>query len=139
MENLDLLPDYKTELDTRIPTEIEESDAFYEKSKPPRYCPSIDAKIYRFQDKEYHQIWLEPESADPNIPTLFPNGLSTGFPLEIQQKIIASVLGLEKAEILRPAYSVEYDCVNPQELGGFQGQKQQALLHEFGGLEMGKI
>jgi tRNA U34 5-carboxymethylaminomethyl modifying enzyme MnmG/GidA len=48
MENLDLLPDYKTELDTRIPTEIEESDAFYEKSKPPRYCPSIDAKIYRF-------------------------------------------------------------------------------------------
>lgn len=95
MDNIHLLPDYK-------------------EAKPPRYCPSIDAKYMRFKDRESHNIWLEPESNSNNV--LFPNGLSTGFPLSIQARIVNSMKGLERAKILRPAYAVEYDCVNPQQL-----------------------
>ncbi|KRX07283.1 hypothetical protein PPERSA_06898 [Pseudocohnilembus persalinus] len=78
----------------------------------PRYCPSIEKKVIRFPNKNSHQIWLEPEGLNSDI--IFPNGLSTGFPLEIQLQIIRSMKGLENADIQRSAYQVEYDFINPQ-------------------------
>lgn len=80
----------------------------------PRYCPSIETKYMQFQDKPYHQIWFEPEGLNSNI--IFPNGLSTGFSLPIQKLIINSIEGLENAEVIKSAYQVEYDCIDPKEL-----------------------
>ncbi|NBX73529.1 MAG: tRNA uridine-5-carboxymethylaminomethyl(34) synthesis enzyme MnmG, partial [Alphaproteobacteria bacterium] len=80
----------------------------------PRYCPSIEDKIVRFADKERHQIFLEPEGLDDN--TIYPNGLSTSLPREVQNDYIHAIPGLEKAAILRHGYAIEYDYINPQEL-----------------------
>ncbi|NOS71237.1 MAG: tRNA uridine-5-carboxymethylaminomethyl(34) synthesis enzyme MnmG [Verrucomicrobia bacterium] len=80
----------------------------------PRYCPSIEDKIMRFSDKETHQIFLEPEGIATD--EIYVNGLSTCLPFEVQIQIINSVVGLERAEILRPAYAVEYDFVIPTQL-----------------------
>lgn len=80
----------------------------------PRYCPSIEDKIVRFSEKERHQIFLEPEGK--NTEEIYVNGASTSMPFEIQQKIINSISGLEKAELLRPAYAVEYDSSPPTQL-----------------------
>lgn len=79
-----------------------------------RYCPSIEDKIVRFSDKERHQIFLEPE-ADGTCE-IYLQGLSTSFPAEVQEKIVHSVEGLEKADIMRNAYAIEYDCIDPTEL-----------------------
>ena len=80
----------------------------------PRYCPSIEDKVIRFADKLRHQIFLEPEGLDTN--EIYPNGISTSLPLEVQVEIIKSIDGLENARIMRPGYAVEYDYCNPQDL-----------------------
>jgi tRNA uridine 5-carboxymethylaminomethyl modification enzyme len=80
----------------------------------PRYCPSIEDKIVKFPDKEKHQIFLEPEGLHTN--EIYVNGLSTSLPVEVQAAMVASVPGLERAEMLRPGYAIEYDSVDPTEL-----------------------
>lgn len=80
----------------------------------PRYCPSIEDKVVRFADKASHQIFLEPEGLDTD--TVYPNGISTSLPVDVQEAYIKSIKGLENAEILQPGYAIEYDYVNPQEL-----------------------
>jgi len=80
----------------------------------PRYCPSIEDKIVKFSDKSRHQIFLEPEGLNDN--TIYPNGISTSLPSEIQQEICNNINGLENVKIIRPGYAIEYDYVDPREL-----------------------
>ena len=80
----------------------------------PRYCPSIEDKIVKFTDKERHQIFLEPEGL--NDHTIYPNGISTSLPIEVQQEICNNINGLENVKIIRPGYAIEYDYVDPREL-----------------------
>jgi len=84
------------------------------KSSGPRYCPSIEDKVVRFADKERHQIFLEPEGLD--TVEVYPNGLSTSLPLDIQLQMVHSIPGLEQAEIMRPGYAIEYDYFEPTQL-----------------------
>lgn len=84
------------------------------KSRGPRYCPSIEDKIVRFVDKGRHQIFLEPEGLD--TVEIYPNGLSTSLPLDVQIEMVRSIQGLEQAEIMRPGYAIEYDYVEPTQL-----------------------
>ena len=80
----------------------------------PRYCPSIEDKIVKFADKGRHQIFLEPEGL--NDYTIYPNGISTSLPKEVQQEICNNISGLEKVKIIRPGYAIEYDYIDPREL-----------------------
>jgi len=80
----------------------------------PRYCPSIEDKIVKFADKQKHQIFLEPEGLNDN--TIYPNGISTSLPKDVQQEICNKISGLENVKILRPGYAIEYDFVDPREL-----------------------
>jgi tRNA uridine 5-carboxymethylaminomethyl modification enzyme len=88
----------------------------------PRYCPSIEDKIHRFKDKSSHQIFLEPEGLDDD--TVYPNGISTSLPEDVQHAFIQTMMGLEQVKILRPGYAIEYDYVDPRELGHDLGVKK---------------
>ncbi len=83
-------------------------------SRGPRYCPSIEDKIVRFSDRAAHQIFLEPEGLDD--PTVYPNGISTSLPAEVQEAFVRTMPGLERVTINRPGYAIEYDYVDPREL-----------------------
>jgi len=83
-------------------------------SRGPRYCPSIEDKIVRFGERDGHQIFLEPEGLED--PTVYPNGISTSLPEEVQRALVATIAGLEKARVIRPGYAIEYDYVDPREL-----------------------
>lgn len=111
------MPTYLTYTNARVEELVRENLAhslyIREEVNGPRYCPSLEAKIMRFGGRE-HQIWLEPEGLDSDI--VYPNGLSNSLPEEVQQEIIRSIPGLEKAVITRPGYGVEYDFVDPTQL-----------------------
>ena len=101
----------------KIITKNIKSSAMYSgsiKGVGPRYCPSIEDKIFKFSDKLRHQIFLEPEGLNDN--TIYPNGISTSLPAEIQAEICCNIKGLENVKILRPGYAIEYDYVDPREL-----------------------
>ncbi|BAB12729.1 tRNA uridine-5-carboxymethylaminomethyl(34) synthesis enzyme MnmG [Buchnera aphidicola str. APS (Acyrthosiphon pisum)] len=80
----------------------------------PRYCPSIEDKIVRFPDRKSHQVFLEPEGL--SSIKVYPNGISTSLPIEVQEQIVASIKGLEKSKIIRPGYAIEYDFFDPKDL-----------------------
>lgn len=92
----------------------------------PRYCPSIEDKVVRFSDKSSHQIFLEPESLTDDV--IYPNGISTSLPLEVQESYVHSIFGLENAKILQPGYAIEYDYIDPRAL------THTLELKEMGGL-----
>ncbi len=84
------------------------------KSMGARYCPSIEDKVRKFSDKNSHQIFLEPEGLESEV--IYPNGISTSLPEDVQEEFVHSIKGLEKAKIIKPGYAIEYDYVSPQEL-----------------------
>ena len=84
-----------------------------------RYCPSIEDKVVKFPDKPSHHVFLEPEGLDSN--EIYPNGISTSLPLDVQEAVVRSIPGLEKAVIVRPGYGIEYDYINPNQLGSDLG------------------
>jgi tRNA uridine 5-carboxymethylaminomethyl modification enzyme len=92
------------------------------KGRGPRYCPSIEDKVVRFGDREGHQIFLEPEGLDD--PTVYPNGISTSLPEDVQRGILAAIPGLERVRMMRPGYAIEYDYVDPRSLGSTLELKQ---------------
>ncbi len=95
-----------------------------------RYCPSIEDKVVRFADKPRHQIFLEPEGLE--TVEVYPNGLATSLPIDIQTRMIRSIAGLENAEILRPGYAIEYDYINPLQLKPTQETKLVKGLYHAG-------
>jgi tRNA uridine 5-carboxymethylaminomethyl modification enzyme len=99
-------------------------------SRGPRYCPSVEDKIVRFADKERHQIFLEPEGRD--TVEVYPNGLSTSLPLEVQVEMVHSIAGLEEAAIMRPGYAIEYDYADPTQLWPSLETKPIACLYHAG-------
>ena len=94
----------------------------------PRYCPSIEDKVVKFSDKSRHQIFLEPEGHDTN--EVYLNGFSTSLPAEMQQELVRMIPGLEEARVIRPGYAIEYDFVDPRELGpDLQTARVAGLFH----------
>ncbi|WP_108396737.1 tRNA uridine-5-carboxymethylaminomethyl(34) synthesis enzyme MnmG [Devosia submarina] len=124
----------RTTADThRIITENLHRSAMYSgriQSRGPRYCPSIEDKVVRFADRDSHQIFLEPEGLDDN--TVYPNGLSTSLPADVQEAFLRSMPGLENVRIIRPGYAIEYDYVDPRELRPTLEVKRQPGLYLAG-------
>lgn len=96
------------------------------KGTGPRYCPSIEDKVYRFSDKEQHHIFLEPEGRDSIL--VYPNGIATSLPIDVQQDVVKNIVGLERAKIVHYGYAVEYDCVDPRVLSPTLEAKQVSGL-----------
>lgn len=96
----------------------------------PRYCPSIETKVMRFQDKDRHQIFVEPEGADTY--EMYIQGLSTSMPYDVQERMLHSIKGLEHAKITRYGYAIEYDCLNPLELNASLAIKKYEGLYSAG-------
>ncbi len=96
----------------------------------PRYCPSIEDKIVRFGERDGHQIFLEPEGLDDD--TVYPNGISTSLPADVQEAFIRTIPGLEKVEILQPGYAIEYDHIDPRELDATLAVKKVKGLYLAG-------
>jgi tRNA uridine 5-carboxymethylaminomethyl modification enzyme len=96
----------------------------------PRYCPSIEDKVVRFADKTEHQIFLEPEGLDDS--TVYPNGISTSLPADVQEAYVRSIKGLEQVKILQPGYAIEYDFFDPRGLSGGLEQKKMPGLYFAG-------
>lgn len=110
-ENLDVAPIYSGQIE----------------STGPRYCPSIEDKVVRFEERGAHQIFLEPEGLDDD--TIYPNGISTSLPEEVQCAFLKTIPGLEEARIIRPGYAIEYDYVDPRELEpGLQSKRLAGLF-----------
>jgi len=96
----------------------------------PRYCPSIEDKIVKFSDKTRHQIFLEPEGLNDN--TVYPNGISTSLPVDVQSEILSKINGLERTRIIRPGYAIEYDYVDPRQLNSTLETKKIKSLYLAG-------
>jgi tRNA uridine 5-carboxymethylaminomethyl modification enzyme len=96
----------------------------------PRYCPSIEDKIVRFADKDSHQVFVEPEGLDTDV--VYPNGISTSMPVEVQERFVRSIVGFENATILQPGYAIEYDYFDPRDLEPTLETKHVAGLYFAG-------
>jgi len=112
---------HTNELTHRIIRENIKESALYGggiSGKGPRYCPSVEDKVVRFKDRDRHQVFLEPEGlpGNPDGDTVYPNGISTSLPIEIQDKFMRSISGLENVEVKRYGYAIEYDYIDPREL-----------------------
>jgi tRNA uridine 5-carboxymethylaminomethyl modification enzyme len=130
-EQIDCYIGYTTEdLHNTIRLNLAESPLYSGKIKGvgPRYCPSIEDKVVKFADKSRHQLFLEPEGQDTN--EVYLNGFSTSLPAELQQELVRMIPGLGQAEIIRPGYAIEYDFVDPRELGpDLQTRRLSGLFH----------